>query len=122
MDNQQSDLNDETQEELGKIYTHENGENYKWIEVPEFPEDAPKDTKYTVEELPKRKIKLFDSIKPQRLEGEDRAEYLIRRHLANQALKARKKGQPFWNSKAWGTLTPQRAMQVVNYLRDQQDG
>lgn len=119
MDNQQLDLNDEKQEELDKTYTHENGEDYKWIEVPYWPEDADKDTQYTMEELPRKKIKLFDSIKPQRLEDETRHEYVIRRSLVNQALKARKKGEPFWNSARWGTLTPQRAIEVVNYMREQ---
>jgi hypothetical protein len=125
MDNQVLDskeVNDEKEEQvLGEIYKHENGQDYKWIEIPYWPEDAPKDAQFTREELPIKKIKLFDSIKPERLEGETRHEYVVRRALTNQALKARKKGQPFWNSAAWGSLTPQRAMEVMNYIKEQQN-
>jgi hypothetical protein len=120
MENEKLDSNEQEEKELGKVYTHENGEEYKWIEVPYWPEDADKNTKYTVEELPIKKVRLFDSIKPGRFEDETRHEYVIRRSLANQAIKRAKKGQKFWDSARWGTLTPQRATEVINYIREEQ--
>ena len=61
-------------------------------------------------------IRLFESIKPERLEFENNNEYKIRRRFNNNQLKKHLSGYTFWNSKKLGNLTKEKAFKMIEQL------
>jgi len=110
----------ETKEEVkekSNVFTHESGLRYLSIPL-------------TSEKGDTMEIKLFESIKPERLEFENYTEYKIRRRFNNTQTKKHLKGYIFWKSKnyndlirgikyssnSWGSLTKEKAAQMINAM------
>ncbi len=58
-------------------------------------------------------LRLFEDMSNKRLDFETRQEYLIRRQYMNEYDKKRKKGFIAWPTGKYGTLTKEKAMQVM---------
>jgi len=95
-----------TKEERSEIelQTHESGIKFYIIPL------------YDKETQEKKILRVFQTYNAARLEFETRDEYYVRRKLNKEQEKKKKKGVMVWNSSAWGTLTPQKAMQLMEEL------
>lgn len=91
----------------------EDGTTFMEVEIPDvqkMKEEA--DAGEFSEEVPIKVLRLYNSIKPQRLPYESSEEYKIRRGLEHRASKARKKGRVLWPSRIYGTATIEKATEI----------
>ena len=113
--NEETEVKQEEAKEETKVLVHESGLRYLSIPL-------------TSEKGDTMEIKLFESIKPERLEFENHTEYKIRRRFNNNQTKKHLKGYIFWKSKnnhdlmkgitntSWGSLTKQKAAQMISAM------
>lgn len=68
-------------------------------------------------------IRLFESLKNERLKWSDDEEtfdeYKIRRKYRKQWEKEKKANKLAWDSRNWGTMTPNKALQVQKLMEEQ---
>jgi hypothetical protein len=96
-----------------KIKVHPSGEKYYSIAMSAV-DDADN----------KMELRLFESMSNARLkfkEGEDETfdEYKIRRKYMKQSIALRKANKIIWNSSQWGTMTPEKAIEVQKIIQEQ---
>ena len=66
-------------------------------------------------------LRLFEDMSNKRLDFETRQEYLIRRQYKKEYDKERKKGFMAWDTGKYGTLTKERATQVMEMINKQNE-
>ena len=66
-------------------------------------------------------LRLFEDMSNKRLDFETRQEYLIRRQYMNEYDKKRKKGFIAWPTGKYGTLTREKAIQVMEMINKQKE-
>jgi hypothetical protein len=68
-------------------------------------------------------LRLFESLKNERLKWEDDEEtfdeYRIRRKYKQQWEKQKKTNRLVWNSRMWGAITPTKALEVQKLLTEE---
>tara|TARA_R100001463_G_scaffold45883_1_gene94361 strand:- start:1851 stop:2171 length:321 start_codon:yes stop_codon:yes gene_type:complete len=99
-------------EETDRIKEHPSGLKYYSINL-----TATDDSGQTME------LRLFESLKNERLKWKDDEEtfdeYKIRRRYRKQWEKQKKANTLVWNSSIWGTVTPEKALQVHKLIEEQ---
>jgi hypothetical protein len=93
------------------------GLQYQLITVPDLSQ-VTQEMK-TIDEVPSKEIKLYDSIVPHRLEGETHEEFRVRRKINNGLIKKHLKGTMFWNSAFMGSLENEKLKQRIEELKKQ---
>ena len=99
-------------EETDRIKEHPSGLKYYSINL-----TSTEDEKDTME------LRLFESLKNERLkwknDEETFDEYKIRRKYRKQWEKQKGANKLVWNSRVWGTVTPEKALQVQKLIEEQ---
>jgi hypothetical protein len=99
-------------EEEQRIKEHPSGLNYYSINL-----TSTEDEKDTME------LRLFESMKNERLKWSDDEEtfdeYKIRRKYRKQWEKEKRSNKLVWNSRNWGTMTPTKALEVQKLIEEQ---
>lgn len=67
-----------------------------------------------------KNIRLFEHLSAARLEFEEWDEYKVRRMYMEEYYKVKRKGKVAWPSLSFGTLTKERAAQVLQMINEQQ--
>ena len=69
----------------------------------------------------KKILRIFQSNSPGRLEFENFDEYYVRRRFSKEEDKKRKRGTVFWHSSQWGSMTPQKAIELIEKLNNKSE-
>jgi len=93
------------------------GLRYKELDIPDL--SAVTEDTETLDQLPTKKVKLYDTLAAHRLDTETHEEYRIRRRVNSNAIKKYLKGNMFWNSLYMGTLENEKLKQRLEKLQNQ---